>query len=98
MMGCVADENGVKYFNDWVRKVEQTVPNERLLKFHVKDGWEPLCKFLEVPVPDVPFPRVNSAGEFDKRMNLTYRRAWLLLYEFVSLPAWIFAVYRLTRS
>jgi len=26
------------------------------LEFSVKEGWGPLCKFLDVPVPDVPFP------------------------------------------
>lgn len=26
-------------------------------QFNVKQGWGPLCKFLEVPIPDQPFPR-----------------------------------------
>lgn len=26
----------------------------------VRDGWEPLCDFLEVPVPDDPFPYIND--------------------------------------
>ena len=28
-----------------------TVPAERLLVWDPKEGWEPLCEFLEVPVP-----------------------------------------------
>jgi hypothetical protein len=36
------------------------VPPERLHFFDVKDGWEPLCKILSVPVPNEPFPRVNE--------------------------------------
>lgn len=31
--------------------------------FHPKEGWEPLCDFLGVPVPPEPFPRVNSRDE-----------------------------------
>ena len=31
--------------------------------FHVRDGWEPLCKFLNVPVPNKPFPHRNKGGE-----------------------------------
>ncbi|MCB1618271.1 MAG: hypothetical protein KDI08_06120, partial [Pseudomonadales bacterium] len=31
-------------------------------------GWEPLCEFLECPVPDSPFPQVNSTEEFQTRM------------------------------
>lgn len=38
---------------------------DRLLVYEVKQGWEPLCAFLEVAVPDEPFPRVNSTAEFD---------------------------------
>lgn len=35
----------------------------QLLEFSVEDGWGPLCNFLEMPVPDVPFPRINSREE-----------------------------------
>lgn len=31
--------------------------------FDVREGWEPLCKFLDLPVPDVPFPRINDAAQ-----------------------------------
>lgn len=37
-------------------EVTATVPRERLLEFNVKMGWPKLCEFLEVPVPDQPFP------------------------------------------
>lgn len=44
--------------------VKSTIPAERLLVFEVKEGWEPLCQFLEAPVPDEPFPRTNHREEF----------------------------------
>lgn len=28
-----------------------------------KHGWEPQCEFLDLPVPDKRFPRVNSRDE-----------------------------------
>jgi Sulfotransferase domain len=40
------------------------VPPERLLVYEVGDGWEPLCRFLGVPVPDEPFPHVNATEAF----------------------------------
>jgi Sulfotransferase domain len=43
--------------------VESSVPRDRLLVYEVTQGWPPLCKFLGVPVPDSPFPRVNSREE-----------------------------------
>ncbi|WEW61431.1 hypothetical protein PRK78_006921 [Emydomyces testavorans] len=46
--------------------VRQAVPSEKLLEYSVKEGWEPLCKFLGVPVPDEPFPRLNDTAMFLK--------------------------------
>jgi Sulfotransferase domain len=46
-------------------EVTRTIPPERLLVYEVKDGWSPLCKFLDVAVPDTPFPRENSTADFD---------------------------------
>ncbi|KAK1866399.1 hypothetical protein I4F81_008919 [Pyropia yezoensis] len=42
--------------------VVAAIPPERLLVLHLGDGWAPLCAFLGLPVPDVPYPRVNAAG------------------------------------
>lgn len=44
--------------------VRGMVPKERLLEWCVDDGWEPLCKFLEKPVPDEPFPIMNTGAGF----------------------------------
>jgi hypothetical protein len=46
-------------------EVEAAFPPERLLTYHLGDGWEPLCHFLDRPVPDAPYPRSNSADEFN---------------------------------
>lgn len=43
-------------------KVRAKVSKERLLEFTVQDGWEPLCRFLNVPIPDVAFPHVNDSA------------------------------------
>jgi len=55
------------FMTDWFQRRNQEVidalPPERLLVFSPQDGWEPLCAFLEVPVPACPFPRVNSRDE-----------------------------------
>jgi hypothetical protein len=49
-------------------QVTRDVPAERLLVWSVEEGWEPLCEFLELPVPDAPFPRVNDRTEFLNRI------------------------------
>ena len=52
--------------NDMVR---DTIPADQLLVFQVKEGWEPLCDFLGVAVPDEPFPRTNDRAEFWDRVS-----------------------------
>lgn len=49
--------------------VERTIAPDRLLVFDVAQGWEPLCAFLGVPVPDEPFPHLNDALEFERRVR-----------------------------
>lgn len=48
-----------KGFLEHNQYIKNVVPKEKLLVFHPKDGWEPLCKFLGKPVPEGPFPKVN---------------------------------------
>jgi hypothetical protein len=44
------------------RRIRQVVPPERLLEYNVKQGWEPLCEFMEITdCPQTPFPKTNSA-------------------------------------
>ena len=44
-----------------IEEVKRHVPPERLLVYDVKEGWEPLCRFLGVPVPaGVQMPRLND--------------------------------------
>jgi hypothetical protein len=45
-------------------KVRDTIPADRLLVLSPADGWAPLCRFLEVPVPAGPFPRTHARDEF----------------------------------
>jgi hypothetical protein len=44
--------------------VKANVPPERLLVWSVTEGWEPLCEFLEAPVPEEPLPHVNDRETF----------------------------------
>jgi hypothetical protein len=55
-------------FERWNQEVIDTVPPERLLVWHPKDGWEPLCEFLDVDIPDTPVPNVNDTENFQKNL------------------------------
>ena len=66
--GRIADrEHAMAVYESHNAAVRAALPPERLLVFHVGDGWEPLCRFLDVPVPDVAFPQTNSTEEFTAR-------------------------------
>lgn len=53
-----------KVYEGHIEEVKRTVPEDKLLVYSVSEGWEPLCKFLEVPVPEGDFPRLNDTKEF----------------------------------
>lgn len=53
----------VEFFNRHAAEVTATIPAQRLLVYMVSDGWGPLCKFLDLPVPDMEFPRINTRDE-----------------------------------
>jgi hypothetical protein len=59
------------YFRRHTEEVKAAIAPERLLIYEVGEGWERLCKFLGVPVPDAPYPSENSREEFIGRMQRT---------------------------
>ena len=61
-------DHTIGVFNDHNEAVRRAIPADRLLEFEVGQGWEPLCAFLDVPVPDEPFPRSNDRQEFAARV------------------------------
>jgi len=72
--------------------VKKTVPAERLLIFDVSQGWEPLCRFLGVAVPDVPFPHSNDSRAIRRLATILT----LAIYAWVPLVALlIFLVFKL---
>jgi hypothetical protein len=54
----------IKTYNEINEETLNFIPKDRSLVFDVKTGWEPLCNFLNVPVPNTPFPRSNARNEF----------------------------------
>ncbi|WP_329430238.1 sulfotransferase family protein [Streptosporangium sp. NBC_01495] len=65
--GCWEDpERVLRVFRAHVDDVVAAIPPGRLLRFEVGQGWEPLCGFLGVAVPEGPFPRVNDSADFDR--------------------------------
>ena len=53
-------EYGKEVFREHNAGVRSMAPIGRYLEYRVQEGWEPLCKFLEVEVPEVGFPDGNG--------------------------------------
>jgi len=53
----------VKFFTNRTSKIIEYIAPERLLVYQVGEGWEPLCTFLDLPLPNTDFPRINSRDE-----------------------------------
>ena len=51
------------YFRRHTEEVKAAIAAERLLIYEVGEGWDRLCRFLGVPVPEAPFPSENTRAE-----------------------------------
>ncbi len=57
----------IELYHRHIDNVKSTVPPERLLIYSVTEGWEPLCRFLGVAVPEqLAFPRLNERAAFQQ--------------------------------
>ncbi|CAA0098198.1 Uncharacterised protein [BD1-7 clade bacterium] len=68
--GTIEDKSHViDIYEKHIEKVRTSLSPERLLIFDTRDGWEPLCSFLNRPVPPIPFPCQNGKSDFDTIMQ-----------------------------
>lgn len=82
---AVAKQKYEEYYGEILR----AVPAERRLVYEMGSGWEPLCKFLDKPIPNKPFPRVNERadhdqGEKERRRTVMNALYWVLVPILVS--------------
>ena len=56
--------HAMRIFREHIAAVQAEIAPVRLLTFDLQEGWPPLCDFLGVPVPDIPFPKTNSSKAF----------------------------------
>jgi hypothetical protein len=75
----------LQLFREHEEKVKRVVAPERLLVFQAKDGWEPLCAFLGVPVPATPYPHVNDTASMKRMLRVLNAVRWLPLAVLVGL-------------
>ena len=73
--GAKSDQERMDKFDAWNKSVIDYVPKERLLVYEVKEGWEPICNFLDKPIPDMQFPYKNKTknmGHMSRFINTMF--------------------------
>ena len=58
----------IDVFNRHNEAVQREIAPERLLIYELSQGWDPLCRFLDVDAPDEPMPKANTTEEFQLRL------------------------------
>jgi len=77
-------------FNNHIEEVERTIPRERLLIFEARQGWEPLCTFLDAPVPaNQSYPHVNDGASWRWMLRYGEIVIWAVLISIVAGLIWL---------
>jgi hypothetical protein len=86
--GTMTDRaRAIDHYHQHIAEVREAVPAERLLVFSADQGWQPLCDFIGVPVPDTPFPSVNDRAAIKQNIARMTRGAYAILAGSVALLA-----------
>lgn len=82
----------IEVYLQHVETVRRTVPSERLLVLETGQGWEPLCRFLDRPVPaGEPYPRLNDRRLFRRILVALRIAAWAVPLALVAAAATLLA-------
>ncbi len=60
----------MKAFEDHNDSVRKAIPPERLLEWTPSDGWDPICKRLDLDIPKEPFPKTNETNQWRANLGL----------------------------
>ncbi|QMW26966.1 hypothetical protein G4B84_002255 [Aspergillus flavus NRRL3357] len=65
-----ADSEAALYQNyvEYIRTMKGTLPKDRLLVVKLEEGlgWEQICPFLDLPIPEEKYPRGNEPDKFHR--------------------------------
>ena len=50
-------------YNEIINEFKRQIPANQLLHFNPRDGWQPLCDFLDAPIPQKKLPLKVTSGE-----------------------------------
>ncbi|KAK4995598.1 hypothetical protein LTR66_004627 [Elasticomyces elasticus] len=80
--------------NAWVRKLADD-NGVQLLEWTPDMGWDPLCRFLDQPVPETEFPRLNDTAFMKMLITFMIIRGFLVWAAAILVP--LLLVYAILR-
>ncbi|OAL33746.1 hypothetical protein AYO20_06922 [Fonsecaea nubica] len=84
--------NQEKLYEAHAEYVRRVVPASQLYFFNVRDGWEPLCTILNVPVPKTPFPHAFPRSLLKEAKNSSVARLKRRLAGMIGLAGLVIGV------
>ena len=87
-----SDEELEAAFHQWNESVRASLPPDRILVFDPSEGWGPLCTFLGVPLPRIPFPHINRRMDMHNVLQNQLERG-RLFDRIISLAVRIFTMF-----
>lgn len=85
-------EFAIEVYKGHVEEVKRMVPKEKLLVYEAKEGWAPLCNFLQVNISETPFPYVNDASSLLNQIKQRERHYAVFSAVYVGLLSWALAL------
>ena len=77
-------------YYEHIESVKKIIPADKLLIYNVKEGWEPLCEFLDVDVPDIPFPKVNDTAEMLRNFAIIKMLPYVFILSIATISVILF--------
>ena len=77
-------------YYEHIERVKKIIPVDKLLIYNVKEGWEPLCEFLDVDVPGIPFPKVNDTAEMLRNFAIIKMLPYVFILSIATISVILF--------
>ena len=77
-------------YYEHIESVKKIIPTDKLLIYNVKEGWGPLCEFLDVEVPGIPFPKVNDTAEMLRKFAIIKMMPYVFMLSLATISVILF--------
>ena len=91
-------EDYIYHYRKHIEEIKRIVPKDKLLIFDVREGYQPLCKFLGVPTREESLPRLNEMTRISRFIMAFDLFSWGLIIAvpiLITVPVIYFFSYRL---